>query len=430
MLPSSASSIYSLETQEKLRAMKQRLKEPRARLRPQTSASSSNNDSGLPADPLPINSGSSHSALEPHTLKNETPVLPDVKPPSPPPPPAEFEVRTKKPLAELPNVPAKKRRASIIIEKPPKAAPVDDQRLKAGAKVVVNRRTYVVDSCIGSGGSCSVYKANDGRRDVALKVVDVSKADREAIKVFKNEIDFLRKLQSDDAHVIRMYDSQVTKDAIYVIMELGQQNLNDWIKNRTAKGRNNADMILFCWHEMVECVSPANFVFVNNDIKLIDFGIAAQIADDEQSVCRKHVQGTLSYISPEAVNCQPGGGGFEIPLKSDVWSLGCILYALHFGHAPFAVPKRSQEEKILAIRSEEVRYPEKPPMSPALEDVLRRCLTRNLNERLSVAEILDHPYITKKPLITDVKVRAALDAAVQHATPRTQMKLKSMLGRK
>jgi serine/threonine protein kinase len=50
-------------------------------------------------------------------------------------------------------------------------------------------------------------------------------------------------------------------------------------------------------------------------IKLIDFGIAAQIMADETAVCRKTLQGTLNYISPEAVNCRPDGEGFEVTVN-------------------------------------------------------------------------------------------------------------------
>ncbi|KAI6219499.1 Protein kinase domain-containing protein [Aphelenchoides fujianensis] len=454
MLQPEQSGVLSSESWSKIKALQKKLQQQqtsRSRTRVNTTDT---NDGGdvRSADPQPINSASTstqqppqpqQSTVEEMTRKERAPAL-VANPPSPPhKPPMDFEFRKKTPLAPLQAVAPKKRRASIIIEKQPKAAQVDDLRLKSGAKVMVNQRTYVVDSFIGSGGSCCVYKAAvDGDREnaVALKIVDVTKADREMVKIFKNEIKFLRMLQ-DDAHVIKMYDSQVTENSIYVVMELGETNFKDFIKNRTAQRRHDAETICFYWREMVKCVSvihsknivhadlkPANFVLVGGSIKLIDFGIAAQIAADEQAVCRKHVQGTLNYISPEAVECRPGGKGFEIPLKSDVWSLGCILYALHFGHAPFAVPKRSQEKQIVAICSEKIRYPAEPPMSPALKDVLKRCLTRDLNERLSVAEILKHPYITKKPLITDDYVRVILDAVNQGATPRTQTKkLKSIL---
>ncbi|KAI6243101.1 Dual specificity protein kinase TTK-like protein [Aphelenchoides fujianensis] len=309
-------------------------------------------------------------------------------------------------------------------------APPNDCRPESGAKVMVNQRTYVVDSLIGSGGSGCVYKANDGQRNVALKIVDVTKTNRETVQVYQDEIKLLCMLQ-DDPHVIKLYDSQVTENSIFVVMELGEMDFAQLFKKRPGGGRLDAESIRFYWHEMVKCVSaiqaknivhadlkPANFVLVDGSIKLIDFGLAAQIADGEQSVCLKQMQGTYPYVSPEAVTRLPGGKGYEISLKSDVWSLGCILYALHFGNVPLL--KRTLPEMILAVRNEEIRYPPEPPMSPALEDVLRRCLTRNLNERLSVAEILKHPYITKKHFFAAAEVRAAIDAVVQGATPRAQ----------
>lgn len=59
-------------------------------------------------------------------------------------------------------------------------------------------------------------------------------------------------------------------------------------------------------------LKPANFVLVNNILKLIDFGIAAQIVSNEKTVYRRGVQGTLNYISPEAVNCRPNGDGYDV----------------------------------------------------------------------------------------------------------------------
>jgi serine/threonine protein kinase len=59
-------------------------------------------------------------------------------------------------------------------------------------------------------------------------------------------------------------------------------------------------------------LKPANFVLVKNMVKLIDFGIAAQIVTNENTVYRKGVQGTLNYISPEAVSCRPNGDGYEV----------------------------------------------------------------------------------------------------------------------
>lgn len=47
-------------------------------------------------------------------------------------------------------------------------------------------------------------------------------------------------------------------------------------------------------------------------LKLIDFGIAAQIVSNESTVYRKGIQGTLNYISPEAIDCRPNGDGYEV----------------------------------------------------------------------------------------------------------------------
>jgi serine/threonine protein kinase len=80
--------------------------------------------------------------------------------------------------------------------------------LPAGELVNVNNKTYKIECEIGSGGSCLVYRALEQTQNgqhVALKVVDLASAGKELTKVFKNEIQFLQKLQ-DSNYVIKMFD--------------------------------------------------------------------------------------------------------------------------------------------------------------------------------------------------------------------------------
>jgi serine/threonine protein kinase len=74
--------------------------------------------------------------------------------------------------------------------------------------VKVNGVDYKIEEDIGSGGSCVVYRAlqmkKNGQR-VALKIVDLSKADSELTKIFENEIQFLEQLQGSN-YVIEMID--------------------------------------------------------------------------------------------------------------------------------------------------------------------------------------------------------------------------------
>jgi serine/threonine protein kinase len=85
--------------------------------------------------------------------------------------------------------------------------------LKQNELVRVNKHEYRIERDIGSGGSCVVYRArvykapeiNQNREWVALKIVDLTNADRELKKIFENEIQFLEKLQ-DSPFVIKMYD--------------------------------------------------------------------------------------------------------------------------------------------------------------------------------------------------------------------------------
>jgi len=311
------------------------------------------------------------------------------------------------------NVPAEKpkltpkRRASIVIVKRAQATKSQPDRLKRGEIIKVNGVDYKIDKDIGSGGSCVVYRAVQMKKNgqqVALKIVDLSNANSELTKIFENEIQFLEQLQGSN-YVIEMIDHQRIQDKLLVVMELGERNFKEQMKIYKENRRLDEHTLKFVWSQMLQCVNvihklnivhadlkPANFVLVNGMIKLIDFGIAAQIVTDENSVYRKGVQGTLNYISPEAVNTRPEGDGYEIPLKSDVWSLGCMLYALVYGEPPFAHIER-QEKKLLAILHDPIKFP-KQKINPMLADVLKRCLTRDISERPTVEQLLRHPYLT------------------------------------
>lgn len=135
-------------------------------------------------------------------------------------------------------------------------------------------------------------------------------------------------------------------------------------------------------------------MLVRGELKLIDFGIAKAIQNDTTNIVRDSLGGTLNYMAPEAcLQNQTDEEGLEIKQgrASDIWSLGCILYQMVYGHTPFA--ELGFYSKIQAITNphHKIHYPDVP--NPWLLDIMKRCLTWDRRKRLRIPELLEHPFL-------------------------------------
>ncbi|RXM36529.1 Dual specificity protein kinase Ttk [Acipenser ruthenus] len=272
--------------------------------------------------------------------------------------------------------------------------------------IVIKGKTYYVLKQIGRGGSSKVFQVLDHKKQLfAVKYVDLEDADNQTIESYKNEIEHLNRLQQHSDQIIKLYDYEMTNSYIYMLMECGNLDLNSWLRSKKAV---NPLERKFYWKNMLEAVQtihrhgiihsdlkPANFVIVNASLKLIDFGIANQIQPDVTSIVKDSQVGTLNYMPPEAIKDDSSFGGkhrSKISPKSDVWSLGCILYCMTYGKTPFQ-HITNQITKLQAIidPSYEIEFPDIPEKD--LRDVLKRCLVRNPKERVSIDELLGHSYL-------------------------------------
>ncbi|XP_024124003.1 dual specificity protein kinase Ttk isoform X1 [Oryzias melastigma] len=283
-------------------------------------------------------------------------------------------------------------------------------RSLSNESITIKGKQFFVLKIIGRGGSSKVYQVLDHKKQLfAVKYVDLEEADAQTVESYKNEIEHLNHLQQYSDQIIKLYDYEITNSYIYMLMECGNLDLNTWLRKR--KSVNPLER-KFYWKNMLEAVQtihrhgivhsdlkPANFVIVNASLKLIDFGIANRIQPDVTSIMKDSQVGTLNYMPPEAIkdtSSQSGKARSKISPKGDVWSLGCILYCMTYGKTPFQ-SITNQMAKLHAIidPSHKIEFPDISEKD--LLDVLKRCLVRNPRERISIAELLDHPYLQLKP---------------------------------
>lgn len=275
--------------------------------------------------------------------------------------------------------------------------------------ITIKGKQFFILKMIGRGGSSKVYQVLDHKKQLfAVKYVDLEEADAQTVESYKNEIEHLNHLQQYSDQIIKLYDYELTNSYIYMLMECGNLDLNTWLRNRKTV---NPLERKFYWKNMLEAVhtihkhgivhsdlKPANFVIVNASLKLIDFGIANRIQPDVTSIMKDSQVGTLNYMPPEAIkdtSSQAGKARSKISPKGDVWSLGCILYCMTYGKTPFQ-SITNQITKLHAIidPSHKIEFPDISEKD--LLDVLKRCLVRNPRERISIAELLEHPYLQMK----------------------------------
>ncbi|CAN9514110.1 unnamed protein product [Ophioblennius macclurei] len=276
--------------------------------------------------------------------------------------------------------------------------------------ITIKGKQFFILKMIGRGGSSKVYQVLDHKKQLfAVKYVDLEEADTQTVESYKNEIEHLNHLQQYSDQIIKLYDYEITNSYIYMLMECGNLDLNTWLRNRKTV---NPLERKFYWKNMLEAVhtihkhgivhsdlKPANFVIVNASLKLIDFGIANRIQPDVTSIMKDSQVGTLNYMPPEAIkdtSSQAGKARSKISPKGDVWSLGCILYCMTYGKTPFQ-SITNQISKLHAIIDPSHKIDFLDISEKDLLDVLKRCLVRNPRERISIGELLEHPYLQLKP---------------------------------
>lgn len=319
---------------------------------------------------------------------------------------------------------------------PPKMSVLETATTTAGASVtkskkkrshvVVNGKIFTQMGKIGKGGSSDVFCVMaENYKTFALKRVKLDDCDESAIQGYKGEIDLLKKLTEVD-RVVRLFDWELNneKNELLVLMEKGDTDLNRilTLKLSAVDARFDATFTRYHWREMLECVQavhehdivhsdlkPANFLFAQGRLKLIDFGIANAIETDHTvNVHRDSHVGTPNYMSPESITdtnaSGPGQSSRDAqgrPLKkdmrigkaSDVWSLGCILYQMTYGRPPFA-HIQNQISRIMAITNPKhiIEFPLTgvggATVPPTLISTLRRCLDRDPDRRPKIRDLL------------------------------------------
>ncbi|MEM1072413.1 MAG: protein kinase [Planctomycetota bacterium] len=227
---------------------------------------------------------------------------------------------------------------------------------------------YAVISKLGEGGMGVVYKATQDlpRRTVALKVIKPQMASPRILERFRFETQVLGKLTHQG--IAQIYDAGTTQtpegEQPYFAMELVRgRPLLDYANLRNLNLRERLRLIQ-CIAEAVHYahtrgvvhrdLKPVNILVTEDGTpKILDFGVARSIGGDvdmtnERTVIGQLV-GTLPYMSPEQVAGDPD----ELDARSDVYSLGIVMYELLAGGLPYELEKKVLQEAMRVIQEVE-----------------------------------------------------------------------------
>lgn len=267
---------------------------------------------------------------------------------------------------------------------------------------------YVLDRELGRGSFGIVWLATDVQlsRQVAIKIPRRGSRSAQTADAFLQEARTAARVKHPG--IVAIYDLQKLPDgrAVVVMEYVAGQTLSSQLKStrvtvpQAVTWTAQIADALHAAHKqglVHRDLKPANLLIdEQGQVHILDFGLA--ITDERQRTMAGDVAGTFTYMSPEQVR----GEAHRLDGRTDIWSLGVILYELLTGKRPFG---GNREQLCDEIQHREPRPPRQldEQIPPALERICLRCLAKQPAERYSTAADLATELRAVMPARSEVK---------------------------
>lgn len=250
---------------------------------------------------------------------------------------------------------------------------------------------------IGNGTFSKVYRGvnRETKKEVAIKIINYKGLSSSLRNKIDFEIELMLKIkQNPHPNIILCYDIIKEKNLAYIVMEYCDcRDLSHYIGKPIPEKQ-----VKFFFKQLVSGliyldklgivhrdIKPNNILLTNDckTLKIIDFGLSCQESGEMlETVC-----GSPLYMAPEII------GKNKYDRKSDLWSVGLILYEMLFGKHPFR-ECRNVREIIEKLENGRIRY--KKCISEECLDLLKTLLQKDPKKRITWVKFFAHPWVQEK----------------------------------
>jgi calcium-dependent protein kinase len=230
----------------------------------------------------------------------------------------------------------------------------------------------------------------------AIKTIKKEQMSKELYCFLIDEVNIISEL--DHPNIVKYYESYEDDNYLNIVMEYLEGNdLFKLISSRKSNKFTEKDMAeiitnlfkaLSYIHKNIvhRDIKPENILFSDDEslgtLKIIDFGLSTGLKSDN-----KYRVGSPYYMAPEIIN-----GNFCC--KTDVWSVGVILYVMLTGNFPFHAKKYEEVFEKILNKPFEIKHLKNSKCSLQAIDLISKLLIKNTEERFSIEEALSHDWFS------------------------------------